>query len=311
MTSGDLAVRADKLGKWYGNVLGLSDVTIEIGPGITGLLGPNGAGKSTFMKLITGQLHPSIGTVTIGGRAVWNDAEMFRRIGFCPEQDAFYEDTTGREFLTGLLSLYGFPADEVRERAQSALAFVELLDDQDRLIRGYSRGMRQRLKIAQAVAHEPAILILDEPLNGLDPLSKRKVIKLIKDYRTEGRTVLVSSHVLPEIEALTKSIVLIHHGKILAQGDVHYIRDLIDAHPHVVAVKTSNARGLAGRIVGEADVLSVRFDEKEGTVLFETRNRDRFFDRLTRLAADRGFDIEEITSPDDNLQSVFDYLVGK
>jgi ABC-2 type transport system ATP-binding protein len=311
MTSGDLTLKADKLGKWYGNVLGLSDVSIEIGPGITGLLGPNGAGKSTFMKLITGQLRPSIGSVTIGGRPVWNDSEMFRRIGFCPEQDAFYEDTTGREFLTGLLSLYGFPESEVRERADRALAFVELLDDQDRLIRGYSRGMRQRLKFSQAVAHEPEILILDEPLNGLDPLSKRKVIKLVKDYRTEGRTVLVSSHVLPEIEALTKSIVLVHHGKILAQGDIHYIRDLIDAHPHIVAVKTNDARGLAGRIVGEADVLSVRFDETEGTVLFETRNRDRFFDRLTRLAADQGLDVEEITSPDDNLQSVFDYLVGK
>jgi len=311
MTSDGLLIRADKLGKWYGNVLGLSDVSIDIGPGITGLLGPNGAGKSTFMKLLTGQLRPSIGSVTIGGRAVWNDSEMFRRIGFCPEQDAFYEDTTGREFLTGLLSLYGFPESEVRERAERALAFVELLDDQDRLIRGYSRGMRQRLKISQAVAHEPEILILDEPLNGLDPLSKRKVIKLVKEYRTEGRTVLVSSHVLPEIEALTKSIVLVHHGKILAQGDIHYIRDLIDAHPHIVAVKTNDARGLAGRIVGEADVLSVRFDETAGAVFFETRNRDRFFDRLTRLAADQGFDVEEITSPDDNLQSVFDYLVGK
>jgi ABC-2 type transport system ATP-binding protein len=311
MSAGGLTIRADKLGKWYGNVLGLSDVTLDIGPGITGLLGPNGAGKSTFMKLITGQLRPSIGTITIDGRNVWNHPEMFRRIGFCPEQDAFYEDTTGREFLTGLLGLSGYSDIEVRERTAQALAFVELSDDQDRLIRGYSRGMRQRLKIAQAVAHEPDLLILDEPLNGLDPLSKRKIIKLVKDYRSEGRTVLVSSHVLPEIEALTKSIVLVHQGKILAQGDIHYIRDLIDAHPHIVAVKTADARGLAGRVVGEADVLSVRFDEKEGLVFFETRNRDRFFDRLTRLAADQGLDVEEITSPDDNLQSVFDYLVGK
>jgi ABC-2 type transport system ATP-binding protein len=311
MTSGGLAVRADKLGKWYGNVLGLSDVSIEIGPGITGLLGPNGAGKSTFMKLITGQLRPSIGTVTIGNQPVWNNPEIFRRIGFCPEQDAFYEDTTGREFLAGLLGLSGYSPAEVRERAARALAFVELTDAADRLIHGYSRGMRQRLKFAQAVAHEPEILILDEPLSGLDPLSKRKVIRLIKDYRTEGRTVLVSSHVLPEIEALTQSIVLIHQGKILAEGDIHYIRDLIDAHPHIVAVRTGDGRLLAGKFVGEANVMSVRFDEVEGMVFFETMNRDRFFERLTRLAADNGLDIEEITSPDDNLQSVFDYLVGK
>jgi ABC-2 type transport system ATP-binding protein len=311
MTPGGLAIRADKLGKWYGNVLGLSDVSIEIEPGITGLLGPNGAGKSTFMKLITGQLRPSIGTVTIDNRPVWNNSEIFRRIGFCPEQDAFYEDTTGREFLSGLLSLSGFPAAEVRTRADRALEFVELTEASDRLIRGYSRGMRQRLKFAQAVAHEPELLILDEPLNGLDPLSKRKVIRLIKNYRTEGRTVLVSSHVLPEIEALTQSIVLIHQGKILAQGDIHFIRDLIDAHPHVVAVKTIDVRALAAAFVGEANVMSVRFDEAEGTVLFETRNRDQFFARLTRLAAAEGLDVEEITSPDDNLQSVFDYLVGK
>ncbi|MHB8055085.1 MAG: ABC transporter ATP-binding protein [Candidatus Aminicenantales bacterium] len=311
MNPGGLAIRADKLGKWYGNVLGLSDVSIEIGPGITGLLGPNGAGKSTFMKLITGQLKPSIGSVTIDDRPVWNNPEIFRRIGFCPEQDAFYEDTTGREFLSGLLSLSGCSAAEARERAVQALEFVELTEAADRLIRGYSRGMRQRLKMAQAIAHEPELLILDEPLNGLDPLSKRKVIRLIKDYRTEGRTVLVSSHVLPEIEALTQSIVLIHQGKILAQGDIHYIRDLIDAHPHIVAVKTNDVRALAGAFIGEANVMSVRFDEMEGAVLFETRNRDQFFTRLTRLAAAAGPDVEEITSPDDNLQSVFDYLVGK
>ncbi len=311
MSGNGTAIKAVKLGKWYGNVLGLSDITIEIGPGITGLLGPNGAGKSTFMKLITGQLRPSIGTITIGGRPVWNNPEIFRRIGFCPEQDAFYEDMTGREFLTGLLGLYGYSPAEVRERANRALEFVELTEAADRMIRGYSRGMRQRLKISQSLAHEPDILILDEPLNGLDPLSKRKVIRLIKEYRTEGRTVLVSSHVLPEIEALTKSIVLVHQGKILAEGDIHHIRGLIDTHPHIVAVRTSDPRGLAGRFVGEADVRSVRFDEAEGTVLFETKNRDRFFDRLTQLAAGREFDVEEITSPDDNLQSVFDYLVGK
>ncbi|HNQ79811.1 MAG TPA: ABC transporter ATP-binding protein [Candidatus Aminicenantes bacterium] len=311
MTAGGRILRADKLGKWYGNVLGLSDVSIEIGPGITGLLGPNGAGKSTFMKLITGQLRPSIGTVTIAGQPVWNNPGIFKSVGLCPEQDAFYEDTTGREFLSGLLALGGFPAAEIRERTARALAFVELQADADRLIRGYSRGMRQRLKISQALAHEPEILILDEPLNGLDPLSKRKVIRLIKEYRTEGRTVLVSSHVLPEIEALTRSIILIHQGKILAQGDIHFIRDLIDAHPHIVAVRTGRGRALAAKFVEEDDVRSVRFDEAQGTVLFETRNRDRFFERLTRLAAEEGWEIEEITSPDDNLQSVFDYLVGK
>jgi ABC-2 type transport system ATP-binding protein len=304
-------IKAEKLGKWYGNVLGLSDVTLEIGPGITGLLGPNGAGKSTFLKLVTGQLRPSIGSVAIDGRPVWNNTALFGRIGVCPEQDSFYEDTTGWEFLTGLLGLAGFGPDESREKASRALTFVELTEAQDRLIRGYSRGMRQRLKLAQAIAHEPEILILDEPLNGLDPLSKRKVIRLIKEYRTEGRTVIVSSHVLPEIEALTQSIVLIHQGKILAQGDIHYIRDLIDGHPHVIGVRTPEARRLGALLVGDSSVESLAFGPESDQVIFRTKQRDRFFGRLPEIVAENGIDLEEITSPDDNLQAVFDYLVGK
>jgi len=303
-------IRTQGLSKWYGNVLGLSDVTLEIGAGITGLLGPNGAGKSTFMKLVTGQLKPSLGRVEILDRPVWNNTALFARIGFCPEQDAFYDELTGGEFVTRLLELQGFSRAEAEERAGKALRFVELAAEKDRLLRGYSRGMRQRLKIAQTIAHDPDILILDEPLNGLDPLSKRKIIRLIRDLRDAGRTILVSSHVLPEIEALTRSIVLLHHGKILAQGDVPYIRELIDKHPHKVAVTCADPRTLAAGLLGQPSVLNVQFGPEAGTVVFETRDRDAFFGRLTRLIAEGAQDVEEITSPDDNLQAVFDYLVG-
>jgi ABC-2 type transport system ATP-binding protein len=303
-------IRAEKLSKWYGNVLGLSDVTLDIEPGIVGLLGPNGAGKSTFMKLLTGQIKPSLGRILIDGRPVWNDTELFRRFGFCPEQDAFYEDMTGWDFLSRLLRLSGFSPSGAAARAERALHFVELFADKDRLIRGYSRGMRQRIKFAQAIAHDPEIIVLDEPLNGLDPLSKRKVIKLIKEFKAQGKTVLVSSHVLPEIEALTRSIILIHQGKILAQGDIHYIRDLIDGHPHIVAVKCDRPRDLAARLIGEPAVVDIRFEEA-ATVILETRNRDRLYGLLPSLVAESGLDIEEITSPDDNLQAVFDYLIGK
>ncbi|MDD8027650.1 MAG: ABC transporter ATP-binding protein, partial [Acidobacteriota bacterium] len=194
--------------------------------------------------------------------------------------------------------------------AGKALAFVDLDKDKDRLIRGYSRGMRQRVKLAQAMAHDPEILVLDEPLNGLDPLGKRKVIRLIKDLRDQGRTVIISSHVLPEIEALTREIILIHQGKILAQGDIHAMRDLIDKHPHIVAVKCDRPRDLAARLVGESAVVDMRFEGADA-VIMETRDRDRLFGLLPGLAADGGLDIREITSPDDNLQAVFDYLVGK
>jgi ABC-2 type transport system ATP-binding protein len=304
-------IETKSLSKWYGNILGLSDVTLEIESGITGLLGPNGAGKSTFLKLLTGQMKPSIGQAMIQGQKIRNNYDLYTRIGFCPEQDAFYEEMTGWEFLTSLLKLFPSSPSQAEARAEKALNIVELWNDKDRLIRAYSRGMRQRLKFAQAIAHDPDIIILDEPLNGLDPLGKRKVIRLIKDYKSEGKTIIVSSHVLPEIEALTRTIILIHQGKILAQGDIHYIRDLIDAHPHIIAIKCSDPRALAGRLVNEPWVFNIQFGPATDTVFFETKNRDKFFSLLPRLIVENRLDVEEITSPDDNLQAVFDYLVGK
>jgi len=304
-------IETAKLSKWYGNVLGLSDVSLEIEPGITGLLGPNGAGKSTFLKLITGQIKPNIGSVRIFGQKVQNNQALFSRIGFCPEHDSFYEDMTGWVFLTSLLKLQGFSPPEIQSRAEKALDIVELAADKDRLVRAYSRGMRQRLKFAQAIAHDPEIIILDEPLSGLDPLGKRKLIRLIKAYREEGKTVIVSSHVLPEIEALTRTIILIHQGKVFAKGDIHYIRDLIETHPHMVAVRCSDPRGLAAQFLGESYVLKVHFGADGKSFLVETNNRDRFFAVLLSLIVKSRMEVEEITSPDDNLQAVFDYLVGK
>ena len=304
-------ISASHLSKYYGNVLGLNDVSLEIEAGITGFLGPNGAGKSTFMKLATGQMKPNIGTVTIRGRRTWNSPAIFRSIGFCPEADAFYEDMTGFEFLAGLLRFYGFSGKEIGERAARALDIVELAKDKDRLIRGYSRGMRQRVKFAQAIAHDPEILILDEPLSGLDPLGKRKLIKLIKGFKDEGRTILVSSHVLPEIEALTSRVILIHQGKVLAEGDVPYIRDLIEAHPHMISIRSSDPRALAARFVGDPSVLKMTFGPDGRTLVVETRKRDDLFGRLAPVVLEVGIEVDEISSPDDNLGAVFEYLVGK
>jgi ABC-2 type transport system ATP-binding protein len=304
-------IQTQKLSKWYGNVLGLSDVTLQIEPGITGLLGPNGAGKSTFLKLITGQIKPNIGKVSINGQRVWNNYSLFSQIGFCPEQDSFYEEMTGWQFVTNLLKLHHFRPDEIENKAEKALEIVELSNDKDRVIRSYSRGMRQRLKFAQAIAHDPNIIILDEPLNGLDPLGRRKIIRLIKEYKSEGRTIVVSSHVLPEIEAMTKKIILIHQGKIFAQGDIHYIRDLIETHPHIVSIKCSHPRLLAEKFIHQDFVSKVYFDPKKNALLVETNNRDTFFALLPSLFVENKIDVEEITSPDDNLQAVFDYLIGK
>lgn len=303
-------IETQKLSKWYGNVLGLSDITIQIESGITGILGPNGAGKSTFLKLITGQIKPNIGRVTINQENVRNNYDLFSKIGFCPEQDSFYEEMTGWQFLSGLLKLHHFSASEIEKKAVKALEIVELCGDKNRVIRSYSRGMRQRLKFAQAIAHEPEIFILDEPLNGMDPLGRRKIIRLIKTYKEEGKTIIISSHVLPEIESMTKKIILIHQGKIFAQGDIHYIRDLIDTHPHIISIKCSDPRKLASEFITEDFVLKVNFVSAEN-LLVETNNRDKFFTLLPSLIMKNNIDVDEITSPDDNLQAVFDYLIGK
>ncbi len=304
-------IQVQNLSRWYGNVLGLSDVTLEIDAGITGLLGPNGAGKSTFLKLITGQIKPNIGSVAISGQKVKNNYSLFRTIGFCPEQDAYYDELTGWQFLTGLLRLYHFSEPEIVRHAQKALDIVELTPDKDRIIKSYSRGMRQRLKVAQAIAHEPEILILDEPLNGLDPLSRRKIIRLIKTYKQEGKTIIVSSHVLPEIEAMTQKIILIHQGKIFAEGDIHYIRDLIEKHPHIVSIRCSDPRKLASLFIAHDFVLKVNFLAGNDSLLVETNNRDKFFGLLPSLFVEHNIEVFEITSPDDNLQAVFDYLIGQ
>jgi ABC-2 type transport system ATP-binding protein len=301
-------VRAENLSKWYGQVIGLNDVTLTIGGGVTGLLGPNGAGKSTLLKLITGQLKPSKGSVKVLGEAVWGNSRIFLRMGVCPEQDAFYDRMTGHEWVTALLRLHGLGDREAADTAMAALEQVDLTEAANKRIGAYSKGMRQRVKLAQALAHEPDLLVLDEPLSGMDPLARRKTIRLLRSWAAKGRNVIVSSHILHEVEALTSDILLMHHGRVLAEGNVHQIRDLIDEHPHTVCLRSKRPRALATMLVANEDVLSVRFEED--AVFVQTAKPDAFYARITEMAANDGEgDIYEITSPDDNLQAVFEYLV--
>ena len=301
-------VATDHVSKWYGQVIGLNDVTLTVPSGITGLLGPNGAGKSTFMKLITGQLKPSKGAITVLGEPIWRNPGLYFQIGFCPEQDAFYERMTGLEWIAALVRLNGLGETEAVATARHALDLVDLADAADKKIGAYSKGMRQRVKMAQALAHDPALLILDEPLAGMDPIARRKTIKMIKEWGRAGKNVIVSSHILHEIESMTANILLINQGRILAEGNVHQIRDLIDEHPHTVYIKADQTRALARQFLAYEDVLSLRFEDQ--AVVVQTGRPDAFYARLTELAAsgDLGT-IHEVTSPDDNLQAVFQYLV--
>ena len=301
-------VAADHLSKWYGQVIGLNDVTVTVPAGITGLLGPNGAGKSTFMKLVTGQLKPSKGTITVLGEPIWGNPALYHRIGFCPEQDSFYERMTGLEWVTALVRLSGVADAAAAAMAARAIETVELTDAANKKIGAYSKGMRQRIKLAQALAHDPELLILDEPLAGMDPIARRRTIRLIKDWGRAGKSILVSSHILHEIESMTANILLINQGRILAEGNVHQIRELIDEHPHTVHIKADRTRALAREFLAHDDVLSLRLEE--GAVVVQTGRPDAFYARLTDLAAsgEHGT-IHEVTSPDDNLQAVFQYLV--
>ena len=299
---------ADHVSKWYGQVIGLNDVSVKVPAGITGLLGPNGAGKSTFMKLITGQLKPSKGSVEVLGEPIWRNPHLYFQIGFCPEQDAFYERMTGLEWVTALVRLNGLGDKEAKEAAVRALTSVDLMDAANKKIGAYSKGMRQRVKLAQAIVHDPQLLILDEPLAGMDPIARRKSIRMIREWARAGKSVLVSSHILHEIESMTGNILLINNGRILAEGDVHAIRDLIDEHPHSVYVRAENPRALAREFVHRNDVRSMKFEED--AVVVETEKPDAFYARLTEMAASGEFGrIDEVTSPDDNLQAVFQYLV--
>jgi ABC-2 type transport system ATP-binding protein len=304
----DAIVHSEHLSKWYGQVSGLNDVSVSIPAGITGLLGPNGAGKSTFMKLMTGQLKPSKGVVRVLGEPLWGNPGVYARIGFCPEQDAFYDRMTGLEWVTALIRLNGLSDDEASAAAKRALEQVDLLDAGNKKIGAYSKGMRQRVKMAQALAHDPDLLILDEPLTGMDPLMRRKTIRFIKEWARAGKHIIVSSHILHEIEAMTSNILLINNGRIVAEGNVHQIRELIDTHPHTVYVRGADPRALARKFLVEDDVLSLKFEPD--AVVVETAKPDSFYGRLTELAATgEAGAIEEVASPDDNLQAVFRYLV--
>jgi ABC-2 type transport system ATP-binding protein len=301
-------VAADHVSKWYGQVIGLNDVSVEVPPGITGLLGPNGAGKSTFMKLITGQLKPSKGVVKVLGEPIWGNPHLYFAIGFCPEQDAFYERMTGLEWVSALIRLNGLTDKEAADAARRALTAVDLMDAADKKIGAYSKGMRQRVKLAQAIVHDPQLLILDEPLAGMDPIARRRTIRMIRDWARAGKSVIVSSHILHEIESMTGNILLINNGRILAEGDVHQIRDLIDEHPHSVSVRAEDPRALAREFLAFADVRSLKFED--GAVVVETGKPDVFYSKLTEMAASGEFGaIDEVTSPDDNLAAVFQYLV--
>jgi ABC-2 type transport system ATP-binding protein len=301
-------VVADRCSKWYGHVLGISDVSWKLRGGVLGLLGPNGAGKSTLIKLMAGLLRPSRGSLSVFGKDPFAEPRVRRRIGYAPEHEKTWDELTALELVTVMAKLAGVSGVDARRAAETALAQMGMSDAMHRRVRGFSKGMRQRTKLATAIAHDPDFLLLDEPLTGVDPVARVDIVDRIRKLGAAGKTVVVSSHVLYEIEALTSEIVVIYRGQILAEGNVYEIRKLIDQRPHRIRVDCDRPRDIAAALASADHVTKIAFER--GGVLVETRDPDRCYDQLAEAVLGSGVLVSALTSPDNNLGAVFEYLTG-
>lgn len=311
--SPDATVVVQGLSKWYGDVVAVSDVTFGIEPGVTALLGPNGAGKSTTLEMLTGLLAPSAGTIRILGKPARGDVSLYGQIGLVPEQETLYPFLTAREFIRLNAVLQKLPdPDGATERA---LGIVEMLPDADRDLRGFSKGMRQRTKVAAALVHDPQILLMDEPLNGTDPLQRARLIDLTIRLGQAGKTVVVSSHILHEVERFADRILVINRGKLAAAGDYRAIRDKIDEHARAVRIRCSDPRRLASDLIRDAALVSLRFEPSmDGglpSLVAETADVRAFYRAVPVVARTLDIHLYEIAALDDSLASVFAYVVGR
>ena len=291
--------------RWYGNVVAVNDITMTIGPGVTGLLGPNGAGKSTVLHLIAGFLAPSRGELTVGGVPSWRNPGIYRTVGLVPERDSVYAFLTGEEFVRATARLHELadPAGAARR----AIAIVDMADAQDRRISTYSKGMRQRIKVAAALVHDPQVLLLDEPFNGMDPRQRLHMMDLLTQLGAEGRTILLSSHILEEVERLADNIQVIVSGRLAASGDFRAIRRLMTSRPHVFLVRTSDDRLLGSALIGRPAVTGVELTH--GGLQVRASDYGTFSRELAVLARDQGVRLREVLPEDESLESVFAYLV--
>jgi ABC-2 type transport system ATP-binding protein len=300
------SISVTSVSKWYHDVLAVNEVSAEFGPGVTGLLGPNGAGKSTLLKVIVGMLAPSIGSVTVLGETPFDNPGVMRRVGLCPEQDAVYPRATAIETLIYLTRLHGYAAGEAAARATDALVRVGLEGAMDRPASGFSKGMRQRLKVAQALAHGPDVIVLDEPLNGLDPVARRDMTALIRSLGEDGRCVLVSSHVLHEIEAMTRRVLLMSQGRVVAEGTIEEIRRELSDRPLSVRVDSTNPRALAVRVVSLEGV--ARVDLRVAALDVMTTKPELLFRTLAAWGAAGEAPVTSWRPMDEGLEAVFRYL---
>ena len=300
----------DDVSKFYGEILGVNRVNLQIAPGITSLVGPNGAGKSTLMNLMTGLLRPTRGSITLLGIPTDRPEQLFRKVGYCTQFDSFPRGVTGRQFISSFLMVHGFDRKKAAELTDAALDRVSLLDAADRKVAAYSKGMRQRIRLAQSIAHQPAVMILDEPLNGLDPMVRAETIALFRKLASEGLHLIISSHILHEVDMMSDSVVLLNNGYVVAEGNVHGVRDEMEEHPMQILIRCDQPSKLAAYVFAQDHVVEARLHEDRRGLFVKTRDADRFYLLLNRIVADGEINMESVAPVDDDLSAVYQYLIG-
>ena len=299
----------ENVSKFYGDVLGVNRVSLSIPPGITSLVGPNGSGKTTLMNLMTGLIQPTRGSINVLGVSPHQPEQLFRFVGYCTHFDSFPRGMTGYQFLYSYLTLFGRSRSECDGLAREAIRRVDLGDAADRKIAGYSKGMRQRIKLAQAICHNPSVLVLDEPLNGLDPLMRAETIALFRSLALEGRYLIISSHVLHEVDLISDQVVLLSNGYVVAEGEIQSVRSEIEDKPTAVMIRCNQPGLLASELFKQDNVVEVRMHEDRRGLLVKTRNAERFYLALNHVAQN-GVDIESVAPADDDVLSIYEYLIG-
>ncbi|HWZ30112.1 MAG TPA: ABC transporter ATP-binding protein [Bryobacteraceae bacterium] len=299
----------ENVSRFYGEVLGVNRVTLSIPPGITSLVGPNGSGKTTLMNLMTGLVRPTRGTIRILGVTPDDPERLFRLLGYSTQFDSFPKGLTGFQFIYSFLRLFGTEHAECEKQAWKSIERVNMVEAANRKVAGYSKGMRQRIKLAQAIAHDPRVLVLDEPLNGLDPLVRAETIALFRELGAEGRHVIVSSHILHEVDTISDQVILLSNGYVVAEGKISGVRSEISDHPMQVLIRCNKPGVLAARVFEQDSVVEARVHADNGGLLIKTRDADKFYKLLNHIALD-GIEIESVAPADDNVNSVYEYLIG-
>jgi ABC-2 type transport system ATP-binding protein len=301
----------DNVSKFYGEILGVNRVTLSIPPGITSLVGPNGAGKTTLMNLMTGLLRPTRGSVNVLGIPTDRPEQLFRKVGYCSQFDSFPRGLTGREFIRSFLLVSGYSKTESEDLTNKALERVDLMPAGDRKIGAYSKGMRQRVRLAQSIAHQPSVLILDEPLNGLDPMVRAETIALFRQLAAEGLHLIISSHILHEVDMMSDRVVLLNNGYVVAEGGIHGVRDEMDTeHPMQVLIRCNKPAVLAARMFSSNYLVEARVHNDGHGLFVKTRDPDKFYLLLNEVVAEGEVDIESVAPVDDDLSAVYEYLIG-